>query len=242
MRFLARVLVLFLIMSTFNGCFVLRWFGVDDAVEEVKGLTDKEIQDKVNSYKKTLLTSSAIQLESPAGGIFNISLTNQENSGILVSYLGGPNCAKYCWTQVMRESIDGVVVKEHTKIPGGENPDAGWKTEREEQEQKQTEEGYVVDGLCNPGFIGNSYKDNPNFPYSDFENNKINPNAKLFIIEFEVCVKCDNPQSDYFACFNWLYIRIKDDGAAKTYLVTENAAKDRPSKEFADAVQKWNSP
>ena len=111
------------------------------------------------------------------------------------------------------------------------------------------DDGYVVDGgadgtgLYHPTHTGRGFDDDITMPDADIEANTLKPNARLYIAQAETCVKCLNPLSDYFACFTWFYVKIKDDGPLegqeRTYLITAGDPSDTPSDDFNEAINRW---
>jgi hypothetical protein len=122
------------------------------------------------------------------------------------------------------------------------------RARRERKEQRHVE-GYVVDSIdltfdaCSREFRNQqSFFDSPNFNPLNWENNQINSSARLFVIEFETCLRCQQPPTNFLGCIKWYYVRVKGDPGGfpeRVFLVTLNQVQPEPSAEFNRAVERW---
>ena len=240
-----RIFLLSLMLFTvtlLSGCAFFNWlFGFQDEeeiVEEVVAMSDEEIEERITSLGGRLIE------EREEIGAFNVD-TVIGGSGISITYAGGGNCQQFGWTQVIREWLDTQIVNDPTVLPDPPNESG----KRERWRERITDDGFVVDGgadgtgLYHPSNTGRRFDDDPFMPDADIENNTQNPNARLYVLEAETCLKCLNPPSDYVACFKWYYVKIKSDdpreGSSRTYLITSGTPSNAPSDEFNEAVSNW---
>jgi hypothetical protein len=199
-------------------------------------ISEKEIETEINRRGGELVRAPAERPQDIGHGI-GVS-TGLGNSGIRVTYTppaGAATCGEYCWVQVVRKYLDRDVVKKPSLLDPG-NPIFI------REDAHITDSGYVVDSTnssaCDSIYKGNLFIDDPGFPIANFDNNKMNSSAGLFVAEFETCVKCSNPKGPWLACFKWYYVRIYTTKGAATYVV-KGSSSDKPTPEFVEAFNKW---
>lgn len=208
--------------------------------DEVAGMTDEEVKQYIRRLGGVPLTPGMQTVKLERGFDVNPGL-----GGISVTYVIRDNCLKYCWTQVVRKSLDGKVVKKPSQLVP--NPTPAEKSDPDfpdlpKEDEKITDDGYVVDHLCHPTLTGRAYIDRPGFPDDLFGRNAINKNAKVFVAEFELCLRCDNPAdppNTWKHCLKWYIVKIRNSKGTSTYLITTDGSSDEPSPEFKRAVDKW---
>lgn len=243
-RYWLRLALVAMLALPLSGCAFFRWlFGSEQqAAEEVAGMSDADIAALLAEWGGREIAGAGWQL----GGHF-ISHTTLAGS-ITIFQPHEPQCAKYGWTQVIRESLDGEVVLDPTKLPDPDNLPGI----REWSKPRTTPGGWVVDGHPNSTDIdyGDSFdetfSDEPNLPDAAMRQNTQKPNARIYRLEAETCRRCVRPPPPgaFGPCFRWYYVRIRggDGQPNRSFMISQQAPEATPSGDFNAAVKAWQQP
>jgi len=196
-------------------------------------ISEKEIESEINRRGGEILLASRERPLNLGLGLEAAQMVGM--SGIQLIYtppVGTQPCTEYCWGQVVRKFLDhDVVMKPSLLDPFFAGEDG-----------KLTESGFVVDASeCDRTYKGNTFMDDPAFPIATFESNKINSRARLFVAEFETCVRCNNPKGPWLSCVKWYYVRLRTSKGSAVYIVKGSVASS-PTSDFTKALDKWKSP
>lgn len=212
--------------------------------EDVAKMSGEEIEVLIRQHGGTPLSPTKVSLE----GGFDVT-SGLGGNGINVLFALFHPCREYCWMQVVKKYLDREVVKKPSRLIPNPTPqelaDPNFPDFARE-DRKITDDGWVVDHLCHPTHKGRAYTDDPAFPNDLFRRNTINPDASVFIAEFELCARCANPADppgQWMGCLKWFFVRVRGKGGLiRSYLVTQGAVAPAPSQEFTKAVEKWQAP
>jgi len=236
-----NLLFIITLCSSLSGCAFIKWLigEPEDVAEEVISMSDDEIIQELESWGGRPIDGHQYVI----GRYFVSSYqTARDKGSITIFSPPHPQCQEYGWTQVIREWIDGEIVRDPTVLPDPDNDPGG----RETSKKKITDDGFVVDGhadgsgLLYPLIDHKTFVDAPHMKSEDLQQNTQKPNARLYMMEAETCVKCLRPQSPYFACFKWYYVHKIGLGAPdSSWIISSDQASDTPSPEFNEAVTAW---
>lgn len=237
---LARAALMAGLVLSLSGCALFRWiFGTDTEVaEEIVRMSDEEVDATLEEWGGRRLDKGGWEI-----GDYYVRETAWDDGSITIYRKRENWCQKTGWTQVIRESLDGEIVRDPTKLPEPANLPGIRRWSR----GKVTAGGWVVDGNPNSKEINYSDKqdetftDKPAMPTSELEANTQKPNARLYKLEAETCRRCLQPLTPFGPCFKWYYVRIIDPQgkANRSYMVTKETPEAAPSSDFNDAIQLW---